>query len=178
LTARDETSIAQGAAMSAESVTQGFDSTRRTHWIDPSAWISGGAFAAGVVMADPGKIIEEILVRGLGLYLIPGSYAVFLLAVLLIQRHMRKSMLASTFGRPQLLTTSGVFKYSRNPIYVAFFLPLASLAAISLAASLAAIGLYVLAMNIFVIRKEERDLSLAFRGAFLDYMAKTPRWLI
>jgi protein-S-isoprenylcysteine O-methyltransferase Ste14 len=164
--------------MSVESVTQGFKVNQRAHWIDPSAWISGFAFAAGVVMADPGKIIEEILARGPGLYLIPISYAAFLLAVLLIQRHMRKSMLASTFGQAQQLTASGVFRFSRNPIYVAFLMPLASLATISLAASLAAIGIYVVAMNLIVIRKEERELTAAFRSQFTEYMAKTPRWLI
>ncbi len=164
--------------MSVESITQGFEGNQRAHWIDPSAWISGFAFAAGVIMSDPGKIIAEILVRGPGLYLIPTAYAAFLFAVLLIQRHMRKSMLASTFGQPQQLITSGIFKYSRNPIYVAFLLPLASFATISLAASLAAIGIYVVTMNLFVIRKEERELTAAFRSQFTDYMTKTPRWLV
>jgi protein-S-isoprenylcysteine O-methyltransferase Ste14 len=155
-----------------------FQAETRSHWIDPSAWISGAAFAIGVVLADPGQIVNEILTRGPGLYAIPAAYAAFLLAVLFIQRHMRKSMLASTFGEPQHLTTGGIFKYSRNPIYVAFLMPLAALATISLAASMAAIGLYVLLMNLFVIQKEERELTAAFRGEFTTYMAKTPRWLV
>jgi protein-S-isoprenylcysteine O-methyltransferase Ste14 len=164
--------------MSVESITQVFEGNQRAHWIDPSAWISGFAFAAGVMMSDPGKIIEEILMRGPGLYIIPAAYGIFLLAALLIQRHMRKSMLASTLGQPQQLTTSGIFRFSRNPIYVSFLLPLASLASISLAASLAAIGIYVAAMNFFVIRKEEREMSATFGGKFTSYAEETPRWLI
>jgi protein-S-isoprenylcysteine O-methyltransferase Ste14 len=166
--------------MSAENFTEGLTTVEanRPHLVDPSALISGAAFAAGVVLSDPGRIIDEIFARGPGMYVIPAAYAAFLLVVLFIQRHMRKSLLASSFGQPQRLTTSGVFKYSRNPIYVAFLLPLASLATVSLAASLAAIGLYVLAMNVFVITKEERELTAIFREEFTRYMAKTPRWLV
>jgi protein-S-isoprenylcysteine O-methyltransferase Ste14 len=164
--------------MSVENITQEFQADARAHWIDPSAWISGAVFAIGVVMADPGNLVEEILVRRPGMYLIPAAYAAFIFAVLLVQRSMRKSMLASTFGAPQRLTTTGVFNYSRNPIYVAFLLPLASLGTISLAASMAAIGLYIFAMNMFVIKKEERELEAIFGAEFRAYAASTPRWLV
>jgi protein-S-isoprenylcysteine O-methyltransferase Ste14 len=150
----------------------------RPHWIDPSAWISGVAFAAGVLLAGGEAIGHAIANGSAAFYLVPAAYAAFLVSVLIIQRHMRKSMLASTFGTPQRLTTGGIFKYSRNPIYVAFLVPLAALAAISAWASAASIVLYILLMNRLVISKEERELSAVFGAAYLDYMARTPRWLV
>lgn len=154
------------------------NSEARPHWIDPSAWISGLVFAAGILLAGGEAIGHTIAARGAGLYLIPATYSGFLLSVLAIQRHMRKSMLASTFGTPQQLTTGGIFKYSRNPIYVAFLAPLAALASVSPAASLTAIALYIALMNRFVISKEERELSAVFGTAYKEYMARTPRWLV
>jgi protein-S-isoprenylcysteine O-methyltransferase Ste14 len=146
--------------------------------IDLGAWISGLSYAAGFALAGPAGIgvaaqnsSEVIPVLILG-------YATFLAAVLIIQRHMRLSLLACTFGSPQRLVTSGIFGYSRNPIYVAFFIPLASLAILSLSAAIAAIALYILAMNLTVIAKEERELSAAFGTEFGDYLASVPRWLI
>jgi protein-S-isoprenylcysteine O-methyltransferase Ste14 len=149
-----------------------FELKGRASLVDLSAWISGLSYAAGLALAGPAAIVGGKL---LALALV---YAVFLLMVLAIQRHMRLSLAAHTFGSPRQLTTSGIFKFSRNPIYVAFFLPLASLAILSLPAAIAAIGIYVLAMNLTVIRKEERDLAEAFGDAFAAYVAEVPRWVV
>lgn len=149
----------------------------RRHLIDPSAWISGLAFATGILLAGPDRMMAALRAADLALGLIAASYGAFLLSVLVIQRHMRKSMLASTFGSPQQLTTGGIFRYSRNPIYVAFMLPLASIAALSPVASLAAAFLYVILMNRFVIAKEEQELASIFGQAYADYRVVTPRWL-
>ena len=111
------------------------------------------------------------------LWLLPMAYLAFLLSVLLLQRHMRLSLTASTFGKPQQLVTSGIFRYSRNPIYVAFLLPLASLSVLSLPAAAAAMAFYVLAMNLTIIRSEERDLQQLFGADFTRYKADAPRWL-
>ena len=50
---------------------------------------------------------------------------------------MRLSLLANSFGSPDALVTSGPFRVSRNPIYVAFLAPIASLALFSAAVALA-----------------------------------------
>ncbi len=104
-----------------------FELTGRAGRIDLSAWISGLSYGFGLFMA--GDALASAVANGSSLiWLLPATYALFLLSVLLIQRHMRLSFLASTFGKPQALVISGMFRYSRNPIYVAFLLPLASLA--------------------------------------------------
>jgi protein-S-isoprenylcysteine O-methyltransferase Ste14 len=48
---------------------------------------------------------------------------------------------------------------------------------VSISAAMAAIGIYILAMNTTVIRKEERDLLQAFGAEFAEYLSKVPRWL-
>lgn len=144
--------------------------------IDLSAWLSGLSFALGIALAGDG-LAARIVEGSPLLWLLPMSYLGFLLAVLLIQRHMRLALTASSFGKPQRLTTSGLFRYSRNPIYVAFLLPLASIGIASLPAAAIAIAAYMLAMNLTVIRSEERDLTQTFGADFTAYAARTPRWL-
>jgi protein-S-isoprenylcysteine O-methyltransferase Ste14 len=155
-----------------------FAAEARRHWIDPSAWMSGLSFGLGCLICGWDRLSVEILERGPGLYLIPACYAAFLIAVLLMQRQMQKSMLASSFGMPHHLVTSGPFRYSRNPIYVAFFLPIASLASVSVLASMVAALVYVVTMNRFVIIREERELQAIFGEEFRRYAERTPRWLV
>lgn len=146
--------------------------------IDLSAWISGLAYAAGLVLAASPAMAAEILSLGPRLWVLIASFAAFIACVLLIQRHMRLSLLADSFGAPRFLVTDGVFRYTRNPIYVAFLLPLASIAVFSVWAAAVAILLYVAAMTLTVIRKEERDLLSAFGRNYESYAAGTPRWLL
>ncbi len=155
-----------------------FELKGRAAVIDLSAWLSGLSYAAGLALVGPEQLASEITHGGMALFLLPLAYAAFLAIVLIIQRHMRLSLLANTFGSPQRLVTGGIFQYSRNPIYVAFLLPLTSLAILSVAAAIAAIGIYILAMNLTVIRKEERELLEGFGAEFADYLTKAPRWLL
>jgi protein-S-isoprenylcysteine O-methyltransferase Ste14 len=141
--------------------------------IDLSAWISGASFALGIILAGPSKMIAGIDHT----ILVVASYVVFLITVVAIQRHMRLKASATTFGTPQSLTTSGIFKISRNPIYLAFLLPLASIALFSVPAALVAIAVYIFAMNATVIPREERDLTNIFGQDFTNYMTKTRRWI-
>lgn len=146
--------------------------------IDLSAWVSGLSFACGLGLAHSPAMTAEIVSFGPGMYVATAAFLAFLASVLAIQRHMRLSLLANTFGSPRRLVTGGVFRFSRNPIYVAFFLPLASIAYFSLAAAIAATAIYVLAMNLTVIRKEERDLYQAFGAEYAHYLRTVPRWVI
>ena len=150
----------------------------RVAFADVSAWISGFSYAAGFALAGSNRVDDAISAGFPVATILIAAFGAFLVSVLIIQRHMRLSLLANTFGSPQRLVTCGLFRYSRNPIYVAFFLPLASLAVISLAAAIAACAIYVLTMNLTVIRKEERELLEAFGSEFADYLTEVPRWVI
>lgn len=104
------------------------------------------------------------------------SVGAFFLIVLALQRHMRLSMLAASFGEPATLTTTGPFKWSRNPIYVAFLLPLGTIALLSPLAALTGAVLYIAAMTRWVIMKEEADLQKTFGHAYSVYRQQVPRW--
>lgn len=145
--------------------------------IDRSSWVSWASFVIGAEMARDDGFGAELKTGGMGLLVIAAAIAVFFVLVLLIQRHMRLSLLANSFGQPQQLVTSGWFRHSRNPIYVAFLIPLASLAYYSPQASLASLAIYLLSMTFLVISREERVLEQAFGQIYLDYKAATPRWL-
>ena len=146
--------------------------------IDLSAWLSGLSFGAGLWLCETAGMADEILSGGPGLRVIAAAFAIFLASVALIQRHMRLSLLANTFGSPRRLVTSGIFRYTRNPIYVAFFVPLAAIAYFSFSAAIAATALYIFSMNLTVIRKEERDLFNTFGADYTAYRRSVPRWVI
>ena len=146
--------------------------------IDLSAWISGLSYALGLLLIGQVRLAEAIIQDPVRLLILPITYAAFLFAVLRIQKHMRLALTATTFGSPVRLTTSGIFRFSRNPIYVAFLLPLVALASLSLFAGAAAALFYVTTMTFTVIRSEERELAATFGNDFTNYMAKTPRWLV
>lgn len=146
--------------------------------IDLSAWISGLSYGLGLFLIGPARLQSVVGESPALLLILLTAYCVFLLTVLRIQKHMRLALSAASFGKPADLYTSGVFHYSRNPIYVAFLLPLGSLACLSPVAAIIATLFYVVAMTFMVIRKEEKELAQLFGPTFLNYVSRTPRWLV
>ncbi len=75
------------------------------------------------------------------------------------------------------LVTDGLYRYSRNPIYVGL-----TLIYLGLAAAFASLGTLVLlpaviaVLHVGVIRREERYLEGKFGAAYLDYKARVRRW--
>ena len=76
------------------------------------------------------------------------------------------------------LVIKGIYRYSRNPMYVGFLLLLAALA-IYLRSPLAfaLLPLFVLYMNGFQIAPEERFLLQKFGAEYQAYQAQVRRWL-
>ena len=144
--------------------------------IDLSAWIGGAMLAIGISRVGPSTIASDYQNGGFGFYLIVASYVAFIASVLLLQRAMKIRLSAKEFGVPQSLVTTGIFKFSRNPIYLAFFMPLLSFSYFSLETAIASIVIYVTAMNLTVIRKEERELLGFFGKTYATYRNEVPRW--
>lgn len=79
---------------------------------------------------------------------------------------------------PSALVTSGPFRFTRNPLYLSLVV-FATSAAIAMASSwflLAALLLF-LALDLIVIRREERMIGLAFGDAYGQYCASVRRWI-
>jgi protein-S-isoprenylcysteine O-methyltransferase Ste14 len=127
--------------------------------------ISGAMLAIGISRIGGDAIVQDLHASGVGLYLIVASYLTFIAATLFIQ-----SPTSADFK------TSGLFKFTRNPAYLAFFLPLASLSYFSIETAIASIVIYVTAMNLTVIRKQEQELQSALGTDYTAYRNAVPRW--
>jgi len=76
------------------------------------------------------------------------------------------------------LITGSVFRYSRNPIYLADLLLLAALAVwLGHAANVVWLVVFVAYINRFQIRPEEAALTKLFGAEYATYCARVRRWL-
>ncbi len=76
------------------------------------------------------------------------------------------------------LVTSGIYQYTRNPMYVGFVAFL--FAWVSFLGSVWGVGLialYIAYIQRFQITPEERALTKIFKDEFIDYKAKVRAWL-
>ncbi len=81
-------------------------------------------------------------------------------------------------NKASTVVTSGVYRYTRNPMYLGFLLGLLAFA-IKLSNPLAGLflPLFVVYMNQFQIKPEERALSDLFGADYQSYLVKVRRWL-
>lgn len=101
-----------------------------------------------------------------------------LATVLAVVEFRKHKTTINPHGQPETLMQSGIFKYSRNPIYLADLLILTGMilywdAILSL--PLVPIFMQILGRR-FILPEEDR-LRRAFRGDFASYCLKTRRWL-
>lgn len=81
-------------------------------------------------------------------------------------------------GTTSAMVTSGVYRLSRNPMYVGFFFVLIGWALfLSHALAFAILPVFVMYMNRFQILPEERALSAKFGREFTDYRHSVRRWV-
>ena len=81
-------------------------------------------------------------------------------------------------GQASALVVRGVFRWTRNPMYLAMLLVLISWACIvANAAALAILPLFVAYLNRFQIAPEERALQARFGSEFEQYKRTVRRWL-
>ena len=79
---------------------------------------------------------------------------------------------------PKRLVTNGVYRYSRNPIYVAVLIAVAGWASLFQTLALAAYGVVLFIFySFFVQRYEEPHLAREFGDEYAAYVAATGRWL-
>jgi protein-S-isoprenylcysteine O-methyltransferase Ste14 len=82
------------------------------------------------------------------------------------------------FEKPAVLVTTGVYRMTRNPMYLGFILVLLGLAL--LMGSLSAffdIPPFAVLMEVVFIRKEERMMETAWGREWLVYQAQVRRWV-
>jgi protein-S-isoprenylcysteine O-methyltransferase Ste14 len=76
------------------------------------------------------------------------------------------------------LVTGGVYRFTRNPMYVGLLLVLAAwMIFLSSPWSVAGLPVFVFYLDRFQIAPEERVLAAKFGAAFADYRTRVRRWL-
>ena len=93
-------------------------------------------------------------------------------------REQRTTVNPLTPNASSSVVSSGVYRMSRNPMYLGFLLVLAGWAAyLSNAAALALMPAFVAYMTQYQIKPEERALLAKFGSEFAQYKSRVRRWL-
>ena len=80
--------------------------------------------------------------------------------------------------RSTAIVTTGVYRYTRNPMYLGLAMFLAAWAAwLGNLVALACLPVFIAYMTRFQIKPEERALQAKFGPSFADYMNAVRRWL-
>ena len=82
------------------------------------------------------------------------------------------------YKNPSKLITSGIYKYSRNPIYLSFLIMLIGTGMLfGSASSLLVVAAFFMLSNSYYIKYEEQILEFTFGEEYLEYKSRTPRWI-
>jgi protein-S-isoprenylcysteine O-methyltransferase Ste14 len=123
-----------------------------------------------------GRIDSGLLTLGAGALLIAGALVMAMAVKSLFTAKTTINPLKPS--RTSRLITGGVFRYSRNPIYLGDLLILAALAVwLGQPANLALLAVFVWYIDRFQIRPEEKALSALFGAEYAAYCARVRRWL-
>ena len=132
-----------------------------------------GAVAWGVggpALDFPGRPVFAIHAAALGL-------AIEIVAAFAF-RKAATTVLPWTPERSSALVTSGLYRFSRNPMYLGQALLLTAwVLYLGTWPALAAVPAYVLYLNRFQIGPEERILAAKFGAAYDAYRARVRRWI-
>ena len=83
-----------------------------------------------------------------------------------------------TFKNPTILVTDGLYRISRNPMYLGFLIALLGVAILlgNISSLLIVVGFFVITDR-WYIQFEEVAMDKAFGQQYAEYKAKTRRWL-
>ena len=123
----------------------------------------------------PLPFVTPPIVRNIGLLL---TFVGFLFGIGAFLEFRRARTTLDPHGSAKQLITSGIYQFTRNPIYLGFLLMVIGLPLNSgLYWGLVMVPFYVLTMNRLVIEREESYLEKKFKNVYPDYKARVRRWL-
>ncbi|WP_413876199.1 methyltransferase family protein [Albidovulum sp.] len=139
----------------------------------PPVWLAGFAALGGAI----GRLLPVVtpVNDALGAVLI--VVALILMVVAAAQMILARTSVIPRRD-PDALVQGGIFRFSRNPIYLADAILLAGLLfAWDALVALPLVAIFVVVIQRRFILDEEARLSRRFGDAYLDYMARVRRWL-
>jgi protein-S-isoprenylcysteine O-methyltransferase Ste14 len=123
----------------------------------------------------PLPFVAPVILRYIGLGL---TFVGFLLGIASFIEFRRARTTLDPHGSTKQLVTSGIYRFTRNPIYLGFLLTVIGLPLNSgLYWGIVLAPFYVLLMNRLIIRHEEAYLEKKFGNTFTGYTARVRRWL-
>jgi protein-S-isoprenylcysteine O-methyltransferase Ste14 len=143
----------------------------------PVVWLVFAAAMLGVThMAPtltfpiPGRVTVALLVSALG--------AAMGVAGVIAFRSKRTTVNPLTPSASSALVSGGIYRFSRNPMYLGLLLVLAGWALyLSNVAAAMLLPVFSAYMTRYQIKPEERALSAKFGPEFAQYMAQVRRWI-
>ncbi len=78
---------------------------------------------------------------------------------------------------PEKLVTNGIYRYSRNPMYLSIVLLYTGISIVCLSWLFLLITIIFTILTYFLILSEEEYCCKKYKNKFNDYMSKTPRWI-
>lgn len=104
--------------------------------------------------------------------------AATILSSVALLRFIKTGNTVVTIKPAKSLQTTGIYRYSRNPMYLALLLLYTGLAClVGNLWTLILIPVLILIMNGYVIRREEQYLRQKFEDAYTAYLKQTRRWI-
>ncbi|MDJ0975047.1 MAG: isoprenylcysteine carboxylmethyltransferase family protein [Planctomycetota bacterium] len=100
------------------------------------------------------------------------------LAVAGLERFHRAGTPHDPYAQPEALVTGGVYRFTRNPMYLGLTVVLVGLAVwIATWPAFLVPPVFLLVIRVAFVPREERRLEARFAAAYLDYKARVRRWL-
>lgn len=139
--------------------------------------LAAAVMAVGINLLTPAWRLLPAPVLWIGVALMAAGVAIIVIAVLQFMR-ARTTIEPMDPSRTSSMVTTGVYRVSRNPTYLAMFAEVLGLALI-LRNPLAMIGplLFPVVITIVQIIPEERALGLKFPEQYQQYCARVRRWI-
>jgi protein-S-isoprenylcysteine O-methyltransferase Ste14 len=140
-------------------------------------WLVVAGAMLGATYAAPGLSFTLAGSSAIGLLLVIAGVALAFAGVVAFRRQ-RTTVNPLTPGASSSVVSSGVYRVSRNPMYVGLLLALAGWAVyLSNAGAASLLPVFVAYMTHFQIKPEERALLAKFGSEFAQYMSRVRRWL-
>jgi len=140
-------------------------------------WLVLAGAMLGVAYSAPGLsfTLAGSPVIALALVALGGALA---LAGVIAFRNKRTTVNPLTPGASTSVVSGGVYRVSRNPMYLGFLLALAGWAVyLSNAGAALLLPAFVAYMTQYQIKPEERALLAKFGSEYVQYMSRVRRWL-
>ena len=123
----------------------------------------------------PLPLVAPAIIRNVGLLM---TCLGFLLGISAFVEFRRARTTVDPHGSAKQLVTSGIYRFTRNPIYLGFLLMVIGLPLNSgLYWGIVRAAFYILTMNRLVIQREEAYLGKKFKESYTNYTSLVRRWL-